>query len=57
MSEQRGNRPAVERTWDDELSNIKVSTLFWLSAKIFAVNIIWVIIIVVVFALLVGSAI
>ena len=49
MSEQR-------RTWDDELSNIKVGTLFWLSAKIFAVNIIWFIIIVVVLALLVGSA-
>jgi len=49
MSEQR-------RTWDDELRNIKVSTLFLLSAKIFAVNIIWFIIVVVVFAILVDSA-
>ena len=49
MSEQRS-------TWDDELSNIKISTLFWLSAKIVAVNIIWVILVVVVFALLVGAA-
>ena len=45
MSEQR-------TTWDDELSNIKVGTLFWLSAKIAAVNIIWVIIFIVIIAVI-----
>ena len=49
MSEQR-------MTWDDELSNIKIGTLFWLSAKIFAVNIIWFIIVIVVLGVIIGSA-
>lgn len=42
-------------TWDDELSSIKIMTLFWLSAKIFAVNIIWLIIIVVILGGVFGS--
>ena len=45
MSEQR-------MTWDDELSNIKVGTLFWLSAKISAVNFIWVIIFIVIISVI-----
>ena len=47
MSEQR-------MTWDDELSNIKVGTLFLFSAKIVAVNIIWFIIFIVIFAVIIG---
>ena len=49
MSERR-------MTWDDELSNIKVGTLFWLSAKIVAVNIIWFIIFIVIIAVIIGAA-
>ena len=50
---------ATERhiSWNEEIRGIEIKTLFWFSAKLVAVNIIWFIIMVVVFALLVASAV
>ena len=50
---------ATERhiSWNEEIRGIEVKTLFWFSAKLVAVNIIWFSVVVVVIALFVTSVI
>jgi len=48
---------ATERhiSWNEEIRGIEIKTLFWFSAKLVAVNIIWFIILMVAFSLTIGS--
>ena len=52
-----GNMEEQRMTWNDELKNISIATLFVFTVKLVVVNIIWIVLVVGIFAACTGGLI